>query len=1831
MMQALLPHENLCWILYNGSLQIYSICRFLMSLNRCAQAVEYLVWACVCLESSVPLVNMSFLSWRTTLYYAACQCYYSCQAGMQAEVFARRALGKVSELAKLEEMCSKPVSVQNQQAFRDASVKLAVMVFKRSVYETRRRPKGLFRPRKKSILKEGKTLPWPRSPTERALMALFEGGAARFLALTEALADDSRRPLQTGGPEEPEMQEVALELLSAGISILAGAAGEVSNEHHLPPHISGIVMHPSSLLELAKAGDNHVSVEAAVRFVKLLFQYEQWDAFSRLSGALIILLQDRQEEPHQRAGLELNLLMAMEPLIGPQKLKHTPRDSSVDGGQALSTFPDGGQGVQADRALVLDVVQYLWLRCKAVFQRVQAGHWDSSRSQDRLESRAKWVQVLSMLNEVAHACELALSDPVAVAEMTLRLAAMAAKLKSCGGTASSIDTSLTSASSFLHGDVPPIFKRSRVEQLQEVWEMLEKALEGVSNSRAQLLPHNTMDTCDSAHRQSEGEESEGWACGQGKPQDASLLNSLIMDLHLEAAGSAHRVTLKLQDCSPDGAVAERTGRNEISRALLLMQTALLSFQKDQTCPATKDQLEEAASLLKKAQEEERRLTYSGARRTERDRVPPPPILLSRADRSMCFTPAPYAQNEQVCWYALFGRDATGVSPKSRLGDCPLLGTGEMIPASRRCVLRAEGLEPNRKYVFAVAAYDAEGKLVGGAVGESTGAVLASLPLPLLTAWAHLAQAAYRTGHYTLAKKTCGKLWDYITQSALSEAGPNDNPEGPARTRLRDDTLSHCSPILQQMLLTSIFIHTDMRVQEGALYCDAMSDQGSLKWGQEARLAECERMLVAVDLALRLHEESAALQGVVGCYGLLSPFIYHQIPSQSAVQVLLKCLSVLLEIPRALRLKRPSATAEPLLHMLSCITYYMAKVLRTRGEHLLASAVIDQGKWLLQEVTGGGATGTSKPLPVSQDVAPAEGPPQKAGLGPEEEEPSAQVVALETSTLKSAHAGMAQPQGTGLLELTGQEDFILVYSLICTSPLLTAFRHVMKMKRRACFLELAVPLLQRALWDDRLDLVQEWGQSILKWLCRRDESLTWKKIATTELLDQGRADDGTKKYTASVIEYDRKVHKTKSTTAGSDRKKGRQLRRQQGLLKAQLTERESEALDVLLSLLPPLLRRGQRRRRLRRACVEEWPGRCHVNLSLALSHMTLLRRSLEQRLPPAAQHRYSHLHPSLFSLAHCGPCPGGHTPQDGEKVKSSREDSSPAASEGESEPDTPRTQLTNERRPSGALRLYAPPTDASPSEFQQTLEMAALHFRRAMVLAHRGGLWTSLQWVCRVLWDHASAVTPLVEQDHTPLSREQLDSALTPVLALAADLLLDMMLKLQMWKLFEGGAEGAELEARGGGEGRDLPWLCALSLHSLELLARQEKWETLANQTLLFNRITRGIFSHMVTPLLLEAQRRLQDRLLRLGGPPAPQPHFILAEASAGEKVTCSNYGDIQLLLTGRDPKTAIETSEEDRALVLLSVPLDVTDTLRCFREAFESKPYFLQTLQHSKTLLLLLLADTQHYFEDLSNAACANQSQGRVGFRPAAIAPPDLSEEDFSSRGALYHSTLPLSQLHAVISSYTSSIEYLEANKKHSLRVQALHELGNLHYYCGNKRAAQTHWSKALDCALQCSGVLASWDGVSWGGTPPGEVVRQVGVWGCLQGAVLTAKIAQFSLTSDLSERTKCSLLSALLFKSLLTASLPHPEADWRYCAYELDAELLPGFDLLCGPAQIHPGTTAASLGFLCHWLYSSGHYLKALPLLSLYLYCVGTVCRDSNHTTEGRILRVQVLTELGL
>uniref|UniRef100_A0A8B9MN68 CFA54 protein n=1 Tax=Accipiter nisus TaxID=211598 RepID=A0A8B9MN68_9AVES len=223
-MQVALPQENFCWLIYNGTIHIYTICRHLMMIGQSAKVLEYLLWASICMESSIPLLSVHYLTWRATLYTAVSQCYFDCQASIHGEIFARRGLIKIDELKQLENTSSSLENSETKRVFREATLKMSVMIFKRAVYESRRKPKSFFRPKIRVSLKEAQNLPWPRTATEQLLTEMFDGVAAQFLAILEALSDSSRRVLHPAPPvpDEIEIRDVISELFFAGLEILSG-------------------------------------------------------------------------------------------------------------------------------------------------------------------------------------------------------------------------------------------------------------------------------------------------------------------------------------------------------------------------------------------------------------------------------------------------------------------------------------------------------------------------------------------------------------------------------------------------------------------------------------------------------------------------------------------------------------------------------------------------------------------------------------------------------------------------------------------------------------------------------------------------------------------------------------------------------------------------------------------------------------------------------------------------------------------------------------------------------------------------------------------------------------------------------------------------------------------------------------------------------------------------------------------------------------------------------------------------------------------------------------------------------------------------------------------------------------------------------------------------------------------------------------------------------------------------------------------------------------------------------------------------------------------------
>lgn len=99
------------------------------------------------------------------------------------------------------------------------------MIFKRMVFESRRKAKGVLRPKVRQSYLE-LSGPWPRTLTEKLLSDMFDCRCAQFLAILQALSDSNRRLVlasPAANESEIELLDVTTELFYAATYILQGS------------------------------------------------------------------------------------------------------------------------------------------------------------------------------------------------------------------------------------------------------------------------------------------------------------------------------------------------------------------------------------------------------------------------------------------------------------------------------------------------------------------------------------------------------------------------------------------------------------------------------------------------------------------------------------------------------------------------------------------------------------------------------------------------------------------------------------------------------------------------------------------------------------------------------------------------------------------------------------------------------------------------------------------------------------------------------------------------------------------------------------------------------------------------------------------------------------------------------------------------------------------------------------------------------------------------------------------------------------------------------------------------------------------------------------------------------------------------------------------------------------------------------------------------------------------------------------------------------------------------------------------------------------------------
>ncbi|XP_042201535.1 cilia- and flagella-associated protein 54 [Callorhinchus milii] len=486
-------------------------------------------------------------------------------------------------------MSSSTINPEDVKIFKESVIKMSVIIFKRAVIETRRKPKGLLRPKQRVVFKDTVNLPWPHNSTESLLAEMFDGSAAQFLAILEAVTNSYRRVLHTGPPlpAETEVYDVLMELILAGVEILAGGGG--NTQYYMTSStnpIAGIV-ELKSLIEMASAGEDGVSVEGVVRFVKAIFCYEHWDIFDNIIGPVFNFLTSDENRTWRKYELDLELLLAMEPLLSNRKPKHGLQlrekcagvgsfgagrsnhwcDDFVILAETLYTYTcTTRENSVPDKDMVVDAVLFLWQKCKMVLQRTQIGLTDPIKYLQKIDHFGKWIHILCLTEEVICWCNIGEIDPAVVAEVTLYLITLLENLVDSNlkpRKKSGFQVQDESQKPGIEQCFPSsIFKKKPVEKILVACKMAKKAIDSMDAARLIVASSNASSMVDSSRLKciSMGEkqlfhpmhcETQMKTTDKESSNKSTSIHSFTMDLHLELIQAYHRLALKFIKLSPE--------------------------------------------------------------------------------------------------------------------------------------------------------------------------------------------------------------------------------------------------------------------------------------------------------------------------------------------------------------------------------------------------------------------------------------------------------------------------------------------------------------------------------------------------------------------------------------------------------------------------------------------------------------------------------------------------------------------------------------------------------------------------------------------------------------------------------------------------------------------------------------------------------------------------------------------------------------------------------------------------------------------------------------------------------------------------------------------------------------------------------------------------------------------------------------------------------------------------------------------------------------------------------------------------------------------------------
>ena len=424
-----------------------------------------------------------------------------------------------------------------------------------------------------------------------------------------------------------------------------------------------------------------------------------------------------------------------------------------------------------------------------------------------------------------------------------------------------------------------------------------------------------------------------------------------MDKDREAAEDAAVADTPATAAAAEARLLAEYAHEPYTKALLLVECARYRATPDERQPL----LIQAAEALHAAAAVELGLAQavapSAQGRPRPSQAPPPPQLVYRTSSEVCLRPRPFAplkkagtiEAPRVASYAVYGKAAGASGVAVSLNNVDFRGCGEprplgggedeYDPMAGTIVLRR--LPVGGQCVFAVAAYDAEGGLIG-TVGATSAPIVAALPLPRLHIWATLALSAAQLGCDVVALAAAAQVEGSLVARSPPMLLWEQNPAG--RLRLQEEMARHSASAELRASCQALLLAVSLRAAAASPGGAGVSGGGDAPAVppvavQVETLVLAKLQLLALQLALAVNDAPLSAAALQGLWNLIVPLLRLRTPSAFLLHPLCSIVEALQLLPpeRLVAIRRAP-------QLLACAAFALVRLSQQAGLGALADHV-----------------------------------------------------------------------------------------------------------------------------------------------------------------------------------------------------------------------------------------------------------------------------------------------------------------------------------------------------------------------------------------------------------------------------------------------------------------------------------------------------------------------------------------------------------------------------------------------------------------------------------------------------------------------------------------------------------------------------------------------------------------------------------------------------------------------------------------------------------------------------------------------------------------------------